>query len=47
MLDNIRWIKQANENKMVVGSQSRILYADAEGRKNIAKAFNDAIASGK
>ena len=47
MLDNIRWIKQANENKMVVGSQSRILYADAEGRKNIAKAFNDAIASGE
>ena len=47
MLDNIRWIKQANENKMVVGSQSRILYADAEGRKNIAKAFNDAIVSGE
>ncbi len=47
MLDNIRWIKQAKENKMVVGSQSRILYADAEGRKNIAKAFNDSIASGE
>ena len=46
MYDNIRWIKNANQNKMVVGSQARILYADAEGRVNIAKAFNDAIASG-
>ena len=46
MLDNIRWIEQAAENEMVVGSQARILYADTEGRKNIAKAFNDAIASG-
>ena len=47
MLDNIRWIENADENKMVVGSLSRILYADTEGRKNIAKAFNDAIASGE
>lgn len=46
MLDNIRWIEQAEDNQMVVGSQSRILYADTEGRKNIAKAFNDSIASG-
>jgi urocanate hydratase len=47
MLDNIRWIEQAEENKMVVGSQARILYADGEGRKLIAKAFNDAIRSGE
>ena len=46
MLDNIRWIDQAGKNKMVVGSQARILYADTEGRKMIAKAFNDAIKSG-
>lgn len=46
MHDNIRWIKAAGENKMVVGSQARILYADAQGRINIAKAFNDAIADG-
>jgi len=47
MLDNIRWIEQAEQNKMVVGSQARILYADAEGRKLIAKAFNDAIKTGE
>jgi urocanate hydratase len=41
--DNIDWIKQANENKLVVGSQARILYADAEGRIKIAQAFNQAI----
>jgi len=46
MADNIRWIKAAGENKMVVGSQARILYADAQGRIAIAKAFNDAIANG-
>jgi urocanate hydratase len=45
--DNIRWIESADENIPVVGSKSRILYADAEGRMLIAKAFNDAIASGK
>ncbi len=45
--DNITWIKDAKKNKMVVGSQARILYADAEGRVKIAKAFNDAVASGK
>ena len=46
MADNIQWIKEAGKNKMVVGSQARILYADAEGRMRIAKAFNDAIARG-
>ena len=44
MQDNIQWIKGAQENKLVVGSQARILYADAQGRMEIAKAFNDAIA---
>ena len=44
--DNLNWIKSAEENKMVVGSQARILYADAEGRIKIAKAFNDAIQNG-
>ena len=43
MADNIQWIKGAQENKLVVGSQARILYADAEGRMKIAKAFNNAI----
>ena len=45
--DNLTWIKDAKKNKMVVGSQARILYADAEGRSRIAKAFNDAIAAGE
>ncbi|WP_245833684.1 urocanate hydratase [Nonlabens spongiae] len=47
MQDNITWIKGAQENKLVVGSQARILYADALGRMEIAKAFNDAIAQGE
>lgn len=47
MQDNITWIKNARNNKLVVGSQARILYADAEGRSKIAKAFNQAIAAGK
>jgi urocanate hydratase len=47
MADNIQWIKGAQENKMVVGSQARILYADAEGRMRIAAAFNQAIARGE
>ena len=47
MADNIQWIKGAQENKLVVGSQARILYADAEGRSRIAEAFNHAVASGK
>jgi urocanate hydratase len=45
--DNINWIRQAKENKLVVGSQARILYADAEGRMKIAEAFNNAIRTGK
>jgi len=47
MQDNIKWIKSAQENKLVVGSQARILYADAEGRVKIAEAFNQAIAKGE
>ena len=46
MQDNITWIKNAKSNKMIVGSQARILYADAEGRIKIAEAFNHAIAKG-
>ena len=46
MNDNIIWIKNAKENKLVVGSQARILYADAEGRAKIASAFNNAIEKG-
>jgi urocanate hydratase len=46
MTDNIHWINEAGKNKLVVGSQARILYADAEGRIAIADAFNKAIASG-
>ena len=45
--DNILWISEAEENKLVVGSQARILYADSEGRIAIASAFNDAIKEGK
>lgn len=45
MQDNITWIREAEKNKLVVGSQARILYADAEGRSKIAEAFNQAIAS--
>ncbi|MBU1535505.1 urocanate hydratase, partial [Myxococcota bacterium] len=45
--DNIQWIREAGANSMVVGSQARILYADAEGRMAIARAFNQAIAQGK
>ena len=47
MADNITWIKGAQENHLVVGSQARILYADTEGRMKIAEAFNQAIASGE
>ena len=47
MADNIQWIKRAQENKLVVGSQARILYADAEGRVKIAAAFNEAINKGE
>jgi urocanate hydratase len=45
--DNITWIKDAQQNKLVVGSQARILYADSEGRIKIAQAFNKAIKAGK
>ena len=47
MIDNIRWIRGAGENEMVVGSQARILYADDEGRRRIASAMNSAISSGR
>ncbi len=47
LMDNIHWIKEAGRNNLVVGSQARILYADCEGRTRIARAFNDAIASGE
>jgi len=47
LADNLHWIKEAGKNKLVVGSQARILYADAEGRIKIAEAFNKGIASGK
>lgn len=47
MQDNIQWIKGAQENNLVVGSQARILYADAEGRMKIAEAFNKAIKNGE
>ncbi len=46
MADNIQWIRGAQENNLVVGSQARILYADAEGRVKIAQAFNKAIKKG-
>jgi len=45
-LDNLRWIRAAGENRMVVGSQARILYSDEQGRRRIAQAFNEAIAAG-
>tara|TARA_B100001109_G_scaffold94293_1_gene76602 strand:- start:4309 stop:5979 length:1671 start_codon:yes stop_codon:yes gene_type:complete len=47
MIDNINWIKAAKENELVVGSKARILYADSDGRIEIAKAFNKAIKEGK
>ena len=47
LLDNLRWIEQAEANQMVVGSQARILYADRGGRTRIALAFNQAIADGR
>ena len=45
--DNLHWIREAGKNHLVVGSQARILYADAEGRTKIAIAFNDAIRKGE
>ena len=47
MRDNIKWIREAGRNSLVVGSQARILYADCEGRTRIALAFNDAIRDGR
>ncbi len=47
MNDNIHWIREAGKNKLVVGSQARILYADCEGRTRIAEAFNNAIHKGE
>ena len=47
MRDNIRWIDEAGRNHLVVGSQARILYADCEGRTQIALAFNQAIRDGR
>lgn len=47
MTDNIQWIRGAQKNKLVVGSQARILYADAEGRMKIADAFNEAVRDGR
>lgn len=47
MLDNLHWIREAGKNRLVVGSQARILYADANGRIAIASAFNEAIRQGK
>jgi urocanate hydratase len=47
MLDNVRWIREAEDNRLVVGSQARILYADRDGRRAIAAAFNQAVAQGR
>lgn len=47
MLDNVKWIRQAEQNNLVVGSQARILYADRDGRMRIAAAFNRAVSSGE
>ena len=47
ILDNIQWIEEAERHDLVVGSQARILYADAIGRQSIAEGFNEAIANGK
>jgi urocanate hydratase len=47
LLDNLRWIREAEAHRMVVGSQARILYSDEQGRKRIARAFNDAIREGR
>lgn len=47
MQDNITWIEEADKNNLVVGSQARILYADAEGRAKIAQVFNEAISTGE
>ena len=45
--DNLRWLREAEKHKMVVGSQARILYSDQEGRVKIALAFNQAVKDGQ
>jgi urocanate hydratase len=47
LLDNLRWIREADSHRLVVGSQARILYSDEEGRKKIALAFNQAVSDGR
>lgn len=47
LADNLHWIREAGKNKMVVGSQARILYADSKGRTNIALEFNKAVKDGR
>jgi len=47
LADNLKWVKEAKENELVVGSKARILYADSEGRIKIARAFNEAIRKGE
>ena len=47
LLDNLHWIREAEKNELVVGSQARILYADHDGRRALAKAFHDAIQKGE
>ena len=46
-IDNVRWIREASQHSLVIGSKARILYADEEGRRKIAQAFNTAIADGE
>ena len=45
--DNLKWLAEADKHQMVVGSQARILYSDQVGRVKIARAFNEAVATGK
>merc|ERR1712137_575110 len=45
--DNLKWIREAGKNKLVVGSQARILYSDTQGRSRMAQRFNKAVASGE
>ena len=47
LADNLHWIREAARNRLVVGSQARILYADCEGRTRIALAFNEALRRGE
>ena len=47
LADNLLWIEQARANRLVVGSQARILYSNADGRIRIARAFNEAVRDGR